>query len=678
MDHADYSLHKPNIKSNQPQCDPHKKIHRETLAISRIPVRRHTEPESGRPVLHDIQPNHHQTRKDSSHQAFSIVPISGLTHLSTCLPPSLRGHNACQHGELQHQGSQHNQQDFKSKPELTPANCSVSSHSTSVASNLPNKDSSPKDQLPSIPKSSSLETAHLWDLVRLTVSHLPQKSTSSMTSTHSSSSSLSQFSHRIPKITPTELSVSTDGVKIAMRLSELQSDDDSCGELDFDKQSDSDYANDIVHDIIEHKASIKDLQQIMKEIFFPLPSSRSRRGLNSTTGKDQSPPRSILSSNEFNQSSSQNAWGSRMGPGSPSTYTAKTPQTDADDNNPRSPLHPDHLELTRRVDVDFKSIRSATSAPQAQINGKPTNKSNRSKSSMPAPKNTSSISPVLDFNKVGSEAPLTMFGKKSTVDPTSDATTRGGAPSRADNKGSILNHTSDSSIVRFPLELADTSSMSFGLKNSALKEKFNRGYLNQVLSTFLVDDQMCVEFFRVIFTARDKVQTIRRLLIEHAQATILDYASVERADEGEDKMQTLRHMYYMGCIVYDTSIEFWEVKYTPDQQQCGISTGTGFSQRSTSFPNPGGQHHPTSRSPSPFLQCEVHALGSLDVSLTTNAELCRTFLSHIMRWGLTKYCKGYIDNLHRVCWSSERWQSKPDKMNPEETDTYWNIRNQST
>ena len=654
MDHADYSLNEQNIKSRQPQCDSHKKIHRETAAISRIPVRRHTKPESGRPVLHEthnIQPNHHQTRKDSSHQTFSIVPISGLTHLLTCLPPSLPGHNACQHRELQHQGLQHNQHDFNSKSELKSAKSPISSHSTSVASNLSNKDSSPKDQLPSIPTSSSLETAHLWDLVRLTVSHLPQRSTSTLTSTHSGSSSLSQFSHQIPKITPTKLSVSTDGVEITTRLSEWQSDNDSCGELDLNEQLDSDYANDIVHYIIENKASIKNLQQTMKEKFFQLPSSRSRRGLNSTTGKDQSPPQSILSSNEFNLSSSQNAWGSCMSQGSPSTYTAKTPHKDADDNNPRSPLPLNHLELTRCVDVDFKSIRSATSGPQAQINGKPTNQSNRSKSSMPAPMNTSSIGPV---------------------------TTRGRAPSRADDKGSILNHTSDYSTVRSPLELAHTSSMSFGLKNSALKEKFPRGYLNELLSTFLVDDQMCVEFFRVIFTVRDEVQKIRRLLMKHAQATILDYASVERADKGEDKMQTLQNMYYMGCIVYDTYIEFWEVKYIPDQQQCGISTVRGFSQSSTSVPNPGGQNDPTSRSPSPFPQCEVHALGSLDVSLTTNVELCRKFLSHIMRWGLTKYCKGYIDNLHRVCWSSERWQSRPDKMNPEETNTYWNIRNQSS
>ncbi|KAM0798191.1 hypothetical protein BDR22DRAFT_823540 [Usnea florida] len=669
MDHADCSLNQQNIKSHQPQRDSHKKIHRETAAISRIPVRRHTKPESGRPVLHEthnIQPNHHQTRKDSSHQTFSIVPISGLTHLSTCLPPSLPDHNACQHRELQHQGSQHNQHDFNSKSELKPAESSISSHSTSVASNLSNKDSSPKDQLPSIPTSSSLETAHLWDLVRLTVSHLPQKSTSTMTSTHSGSSRLSQFSHQIPKITPTKLSVSTDRVKITTRLSEWQSDNDSCGELDFNKQLDPDYANDIVHHIIKHKASIKNLQYVMKEKFFPLPSSRSRRGLNSTTGKDQSPPHSILSSNEFNLISSQNAWGSLTSQDSPSTYTAKTPQTDADDNNPRSPLPLNHLELALRVDVDFKSIHSATSGPQAQINGKPTNKSNRSKSSMPAPMNTSSIDPVLDFRKASSKAPLTKFSKKSTVDPTSDATTRGRAPSRADNEGSILNHTWDSSIVRFPLELADTSSISFGLENSALREKFPRGYL-KYLSTFLVDDQMCVEFFRVIFTVRDQVQTLRRLLIAHAQATILDYASVERADKGEDKMQTLQNIYYMGCIVYDTYIEFWEVKYTPGQQQCGNF------QSSTSFPNPGGQNHPTSRSLSPFPQCEVHALGSLDVSLTTNVELCREFLSHIMRWGLTKYCKGYIDNLHRVSWSSERWPSMPEKMNPEETNTYWNI-----
>ena len=75
---------------------------------------------------------------------------------------------------------------------------------------------------------------------------------------------------------------------------------------------------------------------------------------------------------------------------------------------------------------------------------------------------------------------------------------------------------------------------------------------------FLVGDQMCVEFFQVIFTVRDEVQTIRRLLIEHAQATILDCAPVERADKGEDKMQTLQNIYYMGCIVYDTSIEFMD------------------------------------------------------------------------------------------------------------------------
>ncbi len=613
MDHADYSLKERNVKSNQSQWDLHKKIHRGALSTSRIPVKQCTEPR--RPVLreiYNIQSNHHKTRKDSCHQISSTVPISGLTHLSTFLPPSLPRHNTCQHRELQHQGSQHNQCDFNFKTKLQSPECPISSHPISVTSDLSNKDSLSKDRLPSVPDSSSLETAHLWDLVRLTVPHLPQKSTSTMTSYQHSS--LSQFSHQIPNIKPNGLSVSTDGDKITSRLSQLQSDNDPCGKLDLEKQLDSNDAIHIAQKVNKYKAS--DLVLVMTECFFGIPSFDSCRGLNSTTSK---PPDSILSSNKS------------------TTYTC-----------PRcSPLHLDQLELRRAGGVDLKSIPSDTFGLPAQIDGKPTDKSIRSKSSGAAPSNATR-----------GRALSIAANKTSISDAASDSTTRGRAPSRAASKGSILNHTSGSFIIRTPLKLADTSSLTFGPDNSFLDETFPPGIVDSRFSTsFLVDDNMCLEFFRVIFTVRKEVQAVRRLLVKHAQATVLDYLSVERADKGEDKMQTLQNVCYMGCIVHDTHIEFWEVKYTPNQQQCGI-------------PNSGGQNHPSSRSSAPFLQCELHALGSLDVSKVANVELCRKFLHHIMRWGLTKYCMGYIDNLHRVTWSKD-CRSKAKKMNTEETSTYW-------
>lgn len=98
--------------------------------------------------------------------------------------------------------------------------------------------------------------------------------------------------------------------------------------------------------------------------------------------------------------------------------------------------------------------------------------------------------------------------------------------------------------------------MSFGLKKSALMGKFPRGYMSSILPTFFVDSRMCVEFFRVAFTVREEVQTVREDLIRHAQVTILDYVSVERADRAEDKNQILEELCYLACVIYDANLEF--------------------------------------------------------------------------------------------------------------------------
>ena len=353
--------------------------------------------------------------------------------------------------------------------------------------------------------------------------------------------------------------------------------------------------------------------------------------------------------------------------GSSPIRTSKATQTCAIGIDPRSPVRLDQLELTRRVNGLFKTI---TPEPQAQIEGKPTDKSKRS-----TPVNASTIDHVSDPKKLGTRAPKSV--NNTSTNPASDFTGRSRAPSKAASKDSTLNHTSDSFIVKDRLDLENTSSISFGLKNDSVKDKFNRGYMvnrghmSSALSPFLVDEYMCVEFFRVVFTVEGKVQDIRHRLIKHAQATILDYVSVERADNGEDKKQILPDVRYLGCIVHGTNIEFWELKYAPESSTSSSSPAGQHSESWVPVAGGPGQNHPSSPSLSPFPQCRVHALGSLDISHATNVELCGKFLNHIMCWGLTKYCMRYIDNLHSVCWSLEKWDSTPGKMNLEQANTYW-------
>ena len=196
-------------------------------------------------------------------------------------------------------------------------------------------------------------------------------STSSITSHQDSS--LSRFRHQIPNMIPTQLSVSTDEEEIKRKLLQLQSDIDPGSELDFGKQLNSDDAIKIAHNIITSKAFIQDLQQYIKQELFPLPSSRSRRVLDFTIGKDQSPPNPILSSNESNQIALPNVWASETSPGSP-TYSSNSTQTYTD--SPRSPLRLDQIEITGQVDGDFKIIQFDTSEPQKS---KPSDKSSPKK-----------------------------------------------------------------------------------------------------------------------------------------------------------------------------------------------------------------------------------------------------------------------------------------------------------